>query len=142
MLSLLEPVIAQALMEGLAQRKQRGGKAGFVLVLAAALLATAGVLLLVYALYGGLLTYFTAPKAALAAGVITLLCALLCALGAAMVTDRRRKKHIEQLPALAETIQKSLAQLGHELEVPVRDNPGTALLLAGLAGFMSGKRLH
>ncbi len=113
-----------------------------MLAFTAALLATAGILLLVYGLYSALLTYLTVPKAALAAGVITLLCALCCALGAAMITDRRRKKHIDQLPAMAETIQKSLTDLGRELEIPIRANPGAALLLAGLAGFMSGKRLH
>jgi len=141
--SLIEPVIAQVLLEGLAQKNRQGGrKLEPVLLLTSALLATTGVLLLVYAMYGGLLTYLSPPKAALAAGVITLFFAALSALGAAKAGRRRRQRQADQIPLMAEDLQKSLAQIGHELEIPVRSNPATALLIAGLAGFMSGKRLH
>jgi len=141
-LSLIEPVIVQVLLEGLAQKNRRGGKLEPVLLLTAALLAVAGGFLLIYAVYTGLLTYMSVPKAALAAGVITLLIASLSAFGAAKAGKRRRARQAEQIPLMAADLQKSLAQIGHELEVPVRSNPTTALLIAGLAGFMSGKRLH
>jgi len=140
--SLIEPVIAQVLLEGLAQKNRRGGKLEPVLLLTSALLASAGGFLLIYAIYTGLLTYLSVPKAALAAGVITLLFASLSALGAAKAARRRRQRQADQIPLMAADLQKSLAQIGQELEIPVRSNPATALLIAGLAGFMSGKRLH
>jgi hypothetical protein len=141
-LSLIEPVIAQVLLDGLALKSRQGGKLEPVLILTSALLGTVGILFLLYAIYSGLLNYISPSNAALAAGVIALFFAALCALGAAKAARRRRRLQADQIPLMAADVQKSLAQIGRELEVPVRANPAAALLLAGLAGFMSGKRLH
>lgn len=140
--SILEPLVAQVMAETLRQASRRSTRAEVLLLLAAMLLGMAGVVFGILALYWGLAEHFSAPKAALIAAGVVLLLAGMAASTAALIARRRKIRPPHYIPEVAQALETSLVEIGRELEEPIRDNPGTALLLAGLAGFLSGKRLH
>ncbi len=140
--SILEPLVAQVMAETLRQASRRSTRAEVLLLFTAMLLGMAGVVFGILALYWGLAAHFTAPIAAIIAAGITLLLAGLAVGIAALIARRRKTQPPRYIPEVAQALETSLVQIGRELEEPIRDNPGAALLLAGLAGFLSGKRLH
>ena len=140
--SILEPLVTQVMIESLRQASRRSTQAEIFLLLAAMLLGMAAVIFAILALYWGLAAHFTAPVAALLACGATLLLAGLAGGCASLVARRRKRQSSAYIPEVEEALEHSLVQIGRELEEPIRDNPGAALLLAGLAGFLSGRRIH
>jgi len=140
--SILEPLVAQVLTESLRQASRRSTQAEIFLLLAAMLLGMAGVVFVILALYWGLAAHFSAPEAALIAAGCTLVLAGVAGGCASLIARRRKKQSTTYIPEVAEALERSLVQVGRELEEPIRDNPAAALLLAGLAGFLSGRRIH
>lgn len=144
MLALLEPFIKQMLMQGLQQEtRAKANKYGAVISLSvlSSFFAFAGVIFLLYGLFEKLLTWYSVPEAALAMGLITFFLSIGTAITAMLVTQHHQK-HAVPPPDLSDTVQSAISTLSEAIEDPVRDNPGTALLLAGLAGYLANKHFH
>lgn len=108
--------------------------------------AASGVIALCFltsALYMGLTLVFIPALAALTTGVVIGTVALGCLYCAKRTEEREGAQQAARQPAvMPEQIGEIFDGLMSDLEQPVKDNPGTALLLATLAGFMTADRLH
>lgn len=111
------------------------------------LIATiSGIVALIFftaALYMGLQMVFTAAISALMTG----LALSVISLGAIYFGTREEKKHPQPLSWLqneleSANIKDDLTELLANVEQPIKDNPGTAVLLATLAGFLTADRMH
>lgn len=140
-------VIGQMVVERLREKKPAWleiGKGGLALAALSGILALAGIGFLSAALYLGLKTAMPPWQAAAAAGAILSGLAGLGGWAVARMIGRRRliraNHHADEeirdlLAALAEEMEESI-------EEPIRHNPKTAALLAGLAGFMAAGRMR
>lgn len=94
------------------------------------------------ALYMGLSELYTAPIAALLTG----LAIGLVSLGCLYYANRAQKKNEVESWMNKELLTAEMTQkmegLLTDIEQPVKENPGTALLLATLAGFLTADKLH
>jgi hypothetical protein len=56
--------------------------------------------------------------------------------------SRRQKKNQSANPPadIAQVVAAIIESLGNEIDNPIRENPKTALMLAGLAGFIAADR--
>jgi hypothetical protein len=144
MLSLLEPVLKEVLVEALRHQRRLQGKdikTGIGFISLAGFLSCLGLIFLFYALYSHLAVSYTPAMAALIVGLGSSALSLIAAFAGMRILKGREKK-LRDNPALTETLQAALAGLTQEWEDPIRKNPGTAVLIAGLAGYMANKHMH
>ncbi len=142
---MIAGLVSQLVMEGVITHSKNKAASikrewGFI-----ALAAISGVIALSFltaSLYMALSTAYTAPIAALVTGLVIGVVSLLCL----YVANRADKKvqvesWVEKELASAQLAQKMEGLLS-DIEQPVKDNPGTAMLLATLAGFVAGDKLR
>ena len=107
---------------------------GFLFLLALSFLSVFG--------YIQLQTIYPAAQAALlmAAGVFIL---FLCTALSGYLIFKKKSKHTNvRRQHLTDMIYQFGELIGDEIDTPIRDNPKTAVLLASLAGFVAGEKLH
>lgn len=141
----LMPLIEQVIVNRLVSRKaplMGKSKCGLALIAISFLLFFVAAGFLIASGYSLLLEYYTTPAATLiSAGML---------LAVAMLTTLWGYMALKQQPAPVqikdEDISKLLSLLGEALEeewaTPIRENPKTALLLAGIGGFVAGDHLQ
>jgi hypothetical protein len=130
---IAELILAEILDERISLR--RNEKTEWVLILLSVFLGVAGLFLSILALERFFEARYMADTAALATGTVS----IIAAFGAVMTAQALRR----QKTAARRAQQKDLAAKVHNLvtgilkdiDTPVRENPGTALLVAALAGF-------
>ncbi len=139
--AVVERVMLAMLLNGTGM-PERKTQLGLGLTALSVFLGLAGCGFLMAAGYGYLQEYFDARTATLYMALITLGCALACSLvGYALIHYRQKRMRAVQ-STIADNLRSALASVTDELEGPIRDNPKTAALLAGLAGFAAAQRLH
>ncbi len=144
-MNALFPIVEQLVINGLLSKKaplMRKSKFGLGLAILSGLLFLITIIFALIGAYGWLLQEFSQPVAALlvCAGVLAL--SVIAGLsGYALLTKKPAvpADHSEDITTL---IAEMTAFLGEELAEPIQENPKTALLLAGLAGYVAGDRLH
>ena len=145
MITVLEPLIMQLLAEGLLHRPARisaAGKAGLGFFILAGVLAVGGVVFMMISLHAWLLLSFTAELAALLTGASALLAAVLSGLCGLIAFRKWKERGTSRADDITRMIQSVLTMAGDQLQDPIRENPGTAMLVASLAGFFAGHKLH
>lgn len=142
------PVIKQVITQGIlgsAKAKVRYNTAGIALFGLAGSVGFLGLVFLAIAWNNYLLSAYSAPVAAAVTGGSVLLLALVIS-GCGYWILRRRKSAGNLIPAkekeVEDMIDLVLDSMLSELEEPIRQNPKTAMAIAGLAGLVAGDRLH
>lgn len=92
--------------------------------------------------YNQLQTLYTQSDAALimAAGIFIL--GISSSLGAYFIFKRKSKHHHARKQHITGLVAQIGDLIGEEIDGPIRDNPKTAMILASLAGFVAGDKLH
>lgn len=144
-MNALMPLVEQFVVNTLVSKQApftRKSKLGLGLMVLSGLFFCAALVFLVVAGYGWLLTQFTQPEAALITAAFILAASVLTALCAVLVL----KKTPHHAPAQSDEILEMVTALGEmvgdDLETSIRDNPKTAMLLAGAAGLIAADRLN
>ena len=146
-MSVLAPIVRDLLVKGIVARTAvqtaRHGTAGIGFFILAGGIGLVGFIFLCIASYGLLLEYFTMPVAAAITGGAIWAIAACVALAGWM---KFRKISLAPKPkmdsGMFDSIEDMLKPVLEPLEEPIRDNPKTAVLLAALAGFAAGDRVH
>lgn len=143
---MLTALLKQLAIDGIVQysaQKSRKGTASLALYGLAGGTGLLGVVFLSIALYGLFLIDFAMPAAAALTGGVLMALSATVALGTKYAFQKiNRKRAQEEAGQMSALIGQGIDQLLGELEEPVRDNPGTAVILASLAGFLSAGRVH
>lgn len=146
-------LIRQLVFEGLRYapampRLLRISLAGITFVASAVILAFMALIALLIAEYFYLLAFYSAPLAALGVACTALGLALLSG-GTGLMLMKGRESRRAHRPAqtknrqdIAQTLSALFDAMAEELEVPIRENPKTAVALAGLAGFLAGDQVR
>ena len=103
--------------------------------------ALAGFVFLGWGSFIWLEKYYSTDIALLAIGGATLLFSLLTAMSGWAVIKYRQYQFQKIKSDLADIFHEAWELADQELREPVNDNPKTAVLLASVAGFMTGKHL-
>lgn len=94
------------------------------------------------ALYMGLMSLYAEPVAALLTGLVMgVTCLGFLYLGNRW-SDRAETQAWVQSELTQAQLQSGLDELMSGIEKPVKENPGTAVLLATLAGFLTADKIH
>ena len=143
---MLAAIAKQIVVEGItgaAVRKSRTTPAGYGLYALAGGIGIIGVVFLAIAVYGLLLTAFSMPAAATMTGAgILALSGILVWVAQTVFEKKKRIIATEEIKQVDVMVSQLMDAVSDEIGVPVRENPKTALALAGLAGLMLGGRLH
>ncbi len=141
----LSPLIEQILINALVTRKAPAAgkrRLGLGLMVLSGFFLAAALVFCLLAGYGWLLNHYAQPLAALIAAVIAAVICLFIALCGLLLFKKTRpaitveEKDVKEFATLlADTIGGDFAQ-------SVRENPKTALLLAGATGFVTGRRFN
>ncbi|MDI1229499.1 MAG: hypothetical protein PSY14_17620 [bacterium] len=145
-MALIQPMIAQMVLNAVLSRPTKAPgmrKAEICLLAVAGILSVIGTVFLFMALHAYALVYYVPWVAATITGAGALIVGLTCAVIAGGMEEVRQRdgKRID-----AEDPTKALlAAIEHAtqgLEKPIHDNPRTSVLLASLAGYVAGNKLH
>lgn len=145
-MALIQPMIAQMVLNAVLSRPTKAPgmrKAEICLLAVAGILSVIGAVFLFMALHAYALVYYVPWVAATITGAGALIVGLTCAVIAGGMEEVRQRdgKRID-----AEDPTKALlAAIEHAtqgLEKPIHDNPRTSVLLASLAGYVAGNKLH
>ncbi len=145
---LMKQLVLDGLMHAPVPRLPRISLTGIALVMCGVVLGMMTVVTLFIAEYLYLVTLYTAPMAALGVACTALALSLLsCAGGMMVMSDKRarRARHTAQAPSqpdIAKTVSALIDSIAEELEDPIRENPKTAVAIAGLAGFLAGDQVR
>ena len=144
MLALIEPVIMQLLMNGFNRPStpMLPSKSGMALTALAVFLGCTGIVYMLIAFHEIILADYSPLIAALGTGALSLLLAAFAATTACHLDDLRKAKarimHDNSRKSLIEAIEAATKGL----EEPIADHPRTSVILASLAGYMAGNKLH
>lgn len=133
----IETALVQMLADRFTRRQRIALRSEIFFSALAALLVGAGAIYLLMALRGWLNEYYTMPLASLLTGLAAF---VLAGLSLALVVFAAKEE--KPAPALHDDLAHALAQISADAEAPIAANPRTSVLLAGLAGYMMGGRLH
>ncbi len=136
-----EQLILSALLNGTGMSEKKN-QFGLGLAALSLFLGLAGLGFLIAAGYGYLHEYFDAKTSTLYMGIIVLVCALMSSSTAYILFHIRQKRVRKYQRTITDNIYQAINSVAEELEVPIRDNPKTAALLAGLAGYAAAQRFH
>jgi hypothetical protein len=140
-MSLITPLIKEILIDGVLvarlRSKAEAKMLGFGLYAIAGLFAAAGAAFLIYAGFLALETIYTPLESALWAGGIMLALAAIAGVAASVYLHRRKKHSLAGTEELSAAFHSLFDTLEHEISGPIRENPKTAIALAGLAGLMA-----
>lgn len=92
--------------------------------------------------YNELQAFYTQAQAALIMAAAIFILALCSSLGAYLIFKKKSKHSFARRQHLSDMIYQLGEMIGDEIDAPIRDNPKTAMILASLAGFVAGDRLH
>lgn len=138
--AVAEQMILAALLSGTGSEKKN--QFGLGLTALSLFLVFAGFGFLMAAGYGYLHEQFDMKVASFYMAAILLGCALATTLTASVLFYYHRKRARFYRHTVAENIRQAIASVGEELEAPIRENPKTAALIAGLAGYATAQKLH
>ena len=146
---LMKQLVLEGLMSAPVPRLPRISLTGIALIMCGVVLGVMSVVTLFVAEYLYLVTLYTAPLAALGVACTALALSLLTCAGGMLVMSskrsRRRARHVPQAqaqPDIAKTVSALIDSIAEELEDPIRENPKTAVAIAGLAGFLAGDQVR
>lgn len=145
-MNALMPLVEQFVVNSLVSKQapfMRKSKLGLGLIALSGLFFCAALVFLIIAGYGWLLTQFTQPEAALITAGFIMATSILTALSAILVLRKAPQQAINtQSDEIHEMVTMIGELLGEELETSIRENPKTAMILAGAAGLIAADRLH
>lgn len=145
-MSLLDPMIIAQLLAGalVSPKAATTGKSAAVISLyafAGVSLTMAAVFLLL-ALHAFALETYTPAQSWAITGGAALLAGLLGILSAVQLSRRRHRIAHASMDNTGQALIAALDSATRGLEEPIAGNPRTSVLLASLAGFMAGNKLH
>lgn len=114
----------------------RRNKVGVGLISLSAALFAIGLGFFIYGTYLWLGVHMTADMAALYTATLVMVLSLLSAAGAYMFMRYRKKKMRQMRHEITKAVAQSIEGADDELSAIVRENPGTAMLVSTLAGYM------
>jgi hypothetical protein len=104
-------------------------------------LILAGLGFMLAAGYDWLLANYDIQTARLFMGGLCLILAAIAAAVAGAIIKLKIRKAETYYVVLRENLEAMLSMIGDELEDPIRENPKTAVLVAGLAGYVAAEKL-
>lgn len=146
---LMKQLVLDGLMSSPGPRMPRISFTAIALTMCSVLLAFMTLSVLFIAEYLYLVQIYTPYAAALiVAG--TSLALTLVAWGAGKIISHKNNNHDARYerdrnssqPDIAKTVSALIDSIAEELEEPIRDNPKTAVAIAGLAGFLAGDQVR
>ncbi len=140
LLSIAQTLFLERILAGSFPVSQKS-KLGILLLMASGLLGAVALAFFIIAFYLWVQTQFTPELAALVTAGAILSLAIIMALTALNVLHKRRVHAMSVRENLQDTIQTVIASFDDELGDHVRKNPGVALALAGLAGYIIASRM-
>ena len=145
-MNALMPLVEQFIVNTLVSKQapfMRKSKLGLGLIALSGLFFSAALVFLIIAGYGWLLTQFTQPEAALITAAFVMATSLLTALTAVLVLKKTPERaHNAQSDEIHEMVTVLGELVGEEFESSIRENPKTAMILAGAAGLVAADRLN
>jgi len=144
MLSLVEPVVMQLLMNGLNRPSKPllPSKTGIALTVLALFLGCTGIVYMLMAFHEVLLDTYAPWIAAVGTGASALLLSGFAAAVALHLQDIRDAKAKLMHRNDTDNLIAAIEAATKGLEDPIANHPRTSVLLASLAGYMAGNRLH
>lgn len=144
------PLMKQLVLEGLMRppgpRLPRISFTAIGLTLCAVLLGFMTLAILLVAEYLYLAQIYMAPYAALIVAATSLALTLLTWGAGKMISYNKNNPSYDEMPSpppdIAKTVSALIDSIAEELEEPIRDNPKTAVAIAGLAGFLAGDQVR
>lgn len=126
-----------------ATRQASARGAGMGLYAIAGGIGIIGVVFLAIAVYGLLLAELPMPLAAALTGLgIMILAIAIAGFGRHISTRTARENRHQESQKIEQLMTQLCDEVLTECEEPIRKNPKTALVLAGLAGLLAGDQLH
>lgn len=143
---MISALVKQLIVDGIvstASRTTINNSASVGLYALAGGISIIGIVFLAIAVYGLLLENLTMPAAASITGAgILALAGVFVLIGKYAVKKIARRRHTEKFHNVEVLVGQLLEDVLGDIENPIRENPKTAMILAGLAGFMAGDRLQ
>ena len=143
-MAILEPLIAQLLLQGLLPPPRKHRKAGLLLLAAAGMLSALGVVYLfigcerwLTGLYGPITGPLLAGASAMALGGLVAIAGYLT-----MQVRMSRGRELEAAEKMGEHLFTALEKATRGLDGPIASNPKSAVLMASVAGYMAGEKIH
>lgn len=141
----LMPLIEQVIIDRLLSQKaplMRKNKFGIGLTVLGGAMFLLGLVFAALAGYGWLLMHYPQPTAALiTAGFILGLSILTSLVGVALL-QRRAPPRRQDEEEIMEAVSEIMTIVSEELAEPIQENPKTAVILSGVAGFAAGERMY
>lgn len=145
MLSTLYPYIEQFAIDSLISKRapmQRKNKVGLGLMIMSGIFCIAATIFGFIAGYGWLLEHYEQPMAAGIAAASTLVAGLVLTIIGYFTLKRKSVTEYDQSADIQE-ITQALIELANDNGVEsIQDNPKTALIISGIAGFIAGEKLR
>jgi len=145
LLAIAEAVAFEKLVSGGLAMATNKSKAGFGLCAVSGLLGFTAVGFLIAAFYAWALAAYRPDIAALMTAALVAAFALVAAVGAYAINHKREiKRKLRQETFkndLLSNIKAVVATVDDELGDQIRENPTTAVLLAGLAGYIAADKI-
>ena len=137
-----EQIAAQLLTDSLLTRREFPvfDKTGIALSAFAGFLLLMGSVGLLVALHAWLLTQILPHEAALLTSAAAFLAAGLVMVASGIAAKRRKAR--KPLHAAGHSLMSLLEEATEGLEGPIAENPRLSVMLASLAGYVAGDRLH
>lgn len=140
------PIIKQLMTDGIMNIRAlpKFSPKGILLLLFSAVWAVLGSGFLLYAGYLYLQARYAPDMAALIIAAAAMCISALIAFAGIHMMKRHPASHHRHAHGtdMAQTVSQLIDTISEELEDPIRDNPKTALMVAGLAGFLAGNQAH
>ena len=147
-MNALMPFAEQMLVNTMLNKKapfMRKNKFGLGLAALSGLLFILALVFAAISAYAWVASYYAAPVAAIIIAGFVLCISIIAALSGYLLLRKRpqpRAATSYMEGDVTEVVAEIAEILGEELAEPIRDNPKTAMMLAGLAGFVAADRLH
>ena len=146
-MSLVDPMIVAKLLAGTLVAPRvvpAAGKSILVLSIYAlsGLLITAAIVLLLVALHTSAAAVYTPAQAWAITGCETMGLGIIGVLVAGIVSNRRSRVIHNHMDDTGKALLAALDSATQGLEEPIADHPRSSMLLASLAGYLAGNKLH
>ena len=144
MMALIEPVVMQLLMNGINRPSTPilPTKTGMALTALSVFLGGTGLVYMMIAFHEIILAEYSPLVAALGTGALALLLAAFSATAACHLDDLRKAKARLMHDNTRNNLLEAIEAATRGLEEPIADHPRASVLLASLAGYMAGNKLH
>lgn len=143
---MISALVKQLVVDGIvssASRTTLNTSASMGLYALAGGISIIGIVFLAISVYGLLLESIAMPAAAAITGVgILTLAGVFVCFGKFAVKKISRKRHAEKFQNVEVLLTQLFEEIIGDFEDPIRENPKTAMILAGLAGVMAGNKMH